>query len=50
MTAPFPPDESPEEITCPQGRSTYVAAQTRAVWRDDRRGTGACVRSRARLL
>ena len=25
MTAPFQPDESPEEITCPQGRSTYVA-------------------------
>jgi hypothetical protein len=27
MTAPFQPDESPEEITCPQGRSTYVARQ-----------------------
>lgn len=26
MTAPFQPDEPPEEITCPQGRSTYVAA------------------------
>lgn len=27
MTAPFQPDESPEKIPCPQGRSTYDARQ-----------------------
>lgn len=39
MTAPFQPDESPEEITCPQGRSTYVARHTDAM-RDRLRSYG----------